>query len=60
MNDTYLMWLIWKVSDLEEQIADYTSKNAKEYTNNQVLIAMIERYEAYKECLEKYKEEKGE
>lgn len=60
-TDTYLMWLTWKVSDLQEQLNEYIDRNKnKAYTGNQVFIAMKTQYETYKECLEKYKEEKGE
>lgn len=27
MNDKYLLWLIWKVSDIEQQIDEYTKNN---------------------------------
>lgn len=61
MNDTYLMWLEWKVRDLREQISEYIDRNKnKTYTGNQVFIAMKTQYETYKKCLDKYKEEKGE
>ena len=60
-TDTYLMWLIWKVSDLQKQLNEYIDRNKnKAYTGNQVFIAMKTQYETYKKCLEKYKEEKGE
>lgn len=60
-TDTYLMWLTWKVSDLQEQLSEYIDRNKnKAYTGNQVFIAMKTQYETYKKCLEKYKEEKGE
>lgn len=60
-TDTYLMWLIWKVSDLQKQLSEYIDRNKnKAYTGNQVFIAMKTQYETYKKCLEKYKEEKGE
>lgn len=59
-TDTYLMWLIWKVSDLQEQLSEYIDRNKnKAYTGNQVFIAMKTQYETYKKCLEKYKEGKG-
>ena len=61
MNDTYLMWLEWKVRDLREQISEYIDRNKnKTYTGNQFFIAMKTQYETYKKCLDKYKEEKGE
>lgn len=60
MNDTYLMWLEWKVSDLREQIDEYVKENKdKEYNGNSVLRTLITRYEIYWECLEKYKEGKN-
>lgn len=60
-TDTYLMWLIWKVSDLQKQLSEYIDRNKnKAYTGNQVFIAMKTQYETYKKCLEKYKEEKGD
>ena len=59
MTDTYLMWLEWKVNDLQEQISKYIDRNKnKAYTGNQVFIAMKTQYETYKKCLDKYKEEK--
>lgn len=61
MNDKYEMWLIWKVSDLEQQIIKYIDRNKnKAYTGNQVFIAMKTQYETYNKCLEKYKEEKND
>lgn len=61
MNDKYEMWLIWKVSNLEQQIIKYIDRNKnKAYTGNQVFIAMKTQYETYNKCLEKYKEEKND
>ena len=46
MNDKYEMWLIWKVSDLEQQIIKYIDRNKnKAYTGNQVFIAMKTQYD---------------
>ena len=45
-TDTYLMWLIWKVSDLQKQLSEYIDRNKnKSYTGNQVFIAMKTQYE---------------
>ena len=45
-TDTYLMWLIWKVSDLQKQLSEYIDRNKnKAYTGNQVFIAMKTQYE---------------
>lgn len=60
MNDTYLMWLMWKVSDLQVQIDEYVKENEdKPYSGNSILMYLIIRYNIYSECLEKYKEEKN-
>lgn len=58
MNDKYEMWLIWKVSDLEQQIEEYK----KDYMNTSTitLLTLTAQKNVYKECLDKYKEEKGE
>lgn len=57
MNDKYEEWLIQKVNMLKEDIDNY---NKFSLGKGIPLYSLMYRYDTYKECLEKYKEEKGE
>lgn len=54
MNDKYEEWLIQRINMLKEAIDNY-----KKFCDNP-LYSLMYRYDTYKECLEKYREEKGE
>lgn len=57
MNDKYEEWLMYRINMLRELI--YCDRGDLFYGNSAIEQAFA-RYETYKECLEKYKEEKGE
>lgn len=57
MNDKYEEWLIQRINMLKENIDNYN----KFFLGKGIpLYSLMYRYDTYKECLEKYKEEKGE
>lgn len=57
MNDKYEEWLTLKVKVSWDLVICHKKTLGGEDIIGEKLIA---RYETYKECLEKYKEEKGE
>lgn len=58
MNDNYEEWLMWKMENLDEQI--YECKENYMNTSTITMLCLVEQKNIYKECLEKYREEKGE
>lgn len=57
MNDKYEEWLIKRINMLKEAIDNY---NTFFLGKDVALVNLMVKYDTYKECLEKYKEEKGE
>ena len=57
MNDKYEEWLIQRINMLKEAIDNY---NTFFLGKGVALVNLMVKYDTYKECLEKYREEKGE
>ena len=57
MTDKYEEWLMHRINMLKEDIDNY---NKFSLGKGIPLYSLMYRYDTYKECLEKYKEEKGE